>query len=68
MLPLWPMQRWGWGAAIGLWLAINVILRVLASQGAEWADLTIALSFGFLAYVIYSWVWPPLLRRWMVRA
>lgn len=68
MLPLWPMQRWGWGAAIGLWIAVNVALRAMASQGAEWAGLTITLSFVFLAYVIYSWVWPRILRRIMVRA
>lgn len=69
MLPLWPMQRWGWGAAIGLWIGVNVILRVMSSQGGEeWAGLTIALSFVFLAYVIYSWVWPRILRRWLIRA
>jgi len=68
MLPLWPMQRWGWGAAIGLWVLINVAIRVLASRGGEWSGVTMVLSFGFLAYVVYSWVWPPLLRRWMLRA
>lgn len=68
MLPLWPMQRWGWGAAIALWAVVNVALRVLASQGAEWKGLTLALSLVFIAYAIYSWIWPRLLRWWMVRA
>ena len=68
MLPLWPMQRWGWGAAIGLWVLVNVALRVLAAQGEAWAEAALWISIGFIVYVIYSWVWPAVLRRWMVRA
>jgi hypothetical protein len=65
MLPLWPLQRYGWGASIALWLACVIGLRFvdrLASPGAAQA-----ISYAVLGYVIYSWVWPGLLKRWLDR-
>jgi len=64
MLPLWPLQRFGWGASVALWLGGVVAVRVLGqmnSPAAAWA------SWVILGYVIYSWVWPPLLKRWLLR-
>jgi tetratricopeptide (TPR) repeat protein len=68
MLPLWPVTRWGWAGAIGIWVVANVVLRVLAARHSDWTVLTVGLTLVFIAYVIYSWVWPPLLRRWFARA
>lgn len=63
MFPLWPMQKWGWGASIGLWLAVLILLKseLLAGTPLEAWEGRIALLF--LGYVVYSWVWPPLLGR-----
>ncbi len=62
--PLWPLQKWGWYGAIGFWALSLVALQVLgrvapaAAEPARWIILT---------YAVYSWVWPPLLRRWLQR-
>ena len=64
MLPLWPLQRYGLGASIALWLGGVVAVRVLGqvnSPAASWA------SWVILGYVVYSWAWPPLLKRWLLR-
>jgi predicted Zn-dependent protease len=62
MLPLYPMQRWGWGGAIFVTVFGLVGLRVAerVSPGAYEP-----LVWIWLAYVIYSWTWPRLLRRWV---
>jgi len=64
MWPLWPLQRWGWGGSIGLWLVMLVGLRVLDRVAPQ---LSGAATLLLLAYVAYSWIWPPLFRRWMQR-
>jgi tetratricopeptide (TPR) repeat protein len=61
MLPLYPMQRWGWGGAIGVTLFGIFGLRLLEGRIPGLAFTT--LSTVWLIYVIYSWVWPSLLRR-----
>lgn len=63
MLPLYPMQRWGWTAAIAITLVGIVGLRV-AEQTLS-SPLVGALTWLWLAYVIYSWVWPRVLRRYL---
>lgn len=61
MLPLYPIQRWGWSASI----TISVIAIVGLQVGGKFLSPVAAdvLVFGWLAYVIYSWVWPKVLRR-----
>ncbi len=63
LVPLWPIQKWGWAASIGIWLAVVVLLRseILVDTPFEGYQAPIALVF--LVYVVYSWVWPPLLKR-----
>lgn len=64
MWPLYPLQRWGWGASIGLWVLMLVGMRVLNNYAPEYSGPA---SGVLLAYVVYSWVWPPLFRRWVQR-
>jgi tetratricopeptide (TPR) repeat protein len=64
MWPLWPMTRFGWPAVIVLWLGSVLALNLLRGPAPQLAAL---LSPLLLGYVIYSWVWPPLLRRWLER-
>jgi len=63
MLPLYPMQRWGWGGAIGVTVAGMLGLRLLEGRLPD--ALYGAVSLLWLAYVIYSWVWPSILRRFV---
>lgn len=63
MLPLYPMQRWGWGGAIAMWgigigLVSQVAPRLPDAAGA-------VLTWTWIGYIIYSWVWPRLLTRIM---
>jgi tetratricopeptide (TPR) repeat protein len=64
MRPLWPVQRFGWYGSIALWAAFIVLSRATAQA---WPALSGALTLFILVYVVYSWVWPPLLRRLMMR-
>jgi hypothetical protein len=64
MWPLYPLQRWGWGASIALWVLMLVGIRLLNRYAPEFSGPASTL---LLVYVIYSWVWPPLFRRWMQR-
>jgi tetratricopeptide (TPR) repeat protein len=63
MLPLYPMQRWGWGAAIGITLVGLTGVRV--AQAHLPVEITAVIAFSWLGYVIYSWVWPKLIRKFV---
>lgn len=60
MKPLWPLQKWGWGASAAMWLGGIVVIRGLSQSAPE---LATPVAFFWLGYCIYSWVWPPLIRR-----
>jgi tetratricopeptide (TPR) repeat protein len=64
LAPLWPMLRWGWYGSIGVWIGVVALFQVLRGTAPEWAG---PVSFAVLGYVAYSWIWPPLLRRWLNR-
>jgi hypothetical protein len=58
--PLWPLQKWGWGASVALWAGGIVVVRVL-EKAAPQAVLPFVIVW--LSYAVYSWVWPPLARK-----
>lgn len=60
MLPLWPVQKWGWGASFGIWIVAIVGIRALEKVSPAASG---AFAIMVAAYVVYSWAWPPLLRR-----
>jgi len=60
MKPLWPLQKWGWGASAVMWVGGIVVLNALRKTAPE---LATPAAFVWLGYCIYSWVWPPLIRR-----
>ncbi|MGH8221485.1 MAG: tetratricopeptide repeat protein [Woeseiaceae bacterium] len=64
MVPLRPFMRWGWSASIVLWFAAVVGFRVL--DGTPLQPYVQPLLYAFLAFVVYSWVYPPFLR-WLLR-
>jgi tetratricopeptide (TPR) repeat protein len=61
LLPLYPMVRWGWGGAIVVTFAGIAGLRALSTVAPP--SVVSTLTIVWLLYVIYSWVWPPLLRK-----
>jgi len=64
MLPLLPLQRFGWSGVIGLWIGGIVLVQILSRTVPSVAGNASLVIFG---YCVYSWVWPPILRRWLLR-
>ena len=60
LLPMWPLRKWGWGASVAMWLGGIVLIRFL-DKAAPAAAFPVAMVV--LTYAIYTWVWPPLIRR-----
>jgi len=60
LIPLWPMQRFGWGGSVGLWVLAVIGIR---AAGSASTGLGGVLAAVFFVYVVYSWTWPPLLKR-----
>jgi hypothetical protein len=55
------MRRWGWnGAAVVT--AIGIIGVRLAGHTLP-PDIAVTIAYVWLGYVIYSWVWPRILRK-----
>jgi tetratricopeptide (TPR) repeat protein len=63
--PLWPVLKFGWGGSIALWVIGVAGLRFLRGKVSD--PVLGVLTTAYLLYVVYSWVWPPLLRRWLRR-
>lgn len=62
LLPLYPMQRWGWGGAIAVWVLGATVLLPLSRAYLPPTGATIVI-WTWLAYVVYSWVGPALVRK-----
>lgn len=60
MLPMWPVQKWGWGASFGIWILAIVGIRALNKVSPAASGV---FAVVVIVYVVYSWVWPPLLNR-----
>lgn len=61
-VPLWPLTRYGWAGSGALWVAAIAGIMVTRLMAPDWTG---TLAVGYLVYVVYSWVWPPILRRWV---
>jgi len=60
MWPLWPVVRFGWTGSVGIWLLAVFGLNALRRSDPELAG---TIGLVVLAYVAYSWIWPPILKR-----
>jgi predicted Zn-dependent protease len=64
MLPLYPFQRWGWAASIASWfLFVFILAGITKSVPGISEETRMNVLLVWLAFVAYSWVWPPMLRR-----
>lgn len=61
MLPLYPLIRWGWTAATVIWLFGIIIFKLVSNYMPNILGVTIIIAY--FAYIVYSWIVPPLLRR-----
>jgi len=65
MRPLRPLMKYGWGASIAIWVAAGVGFRVIDKTPlAPYSGFLLVL---LLAFVVYSWVWPSILRKIILR-
>ena len=53
------------GASVAIWFGMLLLLRAMRSMGLE--SFVVPVLVIFIIYVVYSWVWPPLLKRLMRR-
>ncbi len=65
MTPLRPLSKYGWGASIAIWAFAVIGFRVI--DKTPLAPYSTPILLVFLAFVIYSWVWPPILRKLIAR-
>jgi tetratricopeptide (TPR) repeat protein len=61
LLPLYPMQRWGWGGAAAV--TVVGLAGVRLAQNSLAGTTASIVAFAWLGYVVYSWVWPHILRK-----
>lgn len=64
LIPLWPLRRWGWVGSAVLWVGMLMVSQMLGRLAPDYRG---AFSIAWLALVVYSWAWPPLLKRWYER-
>lgn len=61
MLPLWPLRRWGWHASAAMWVGFLVVYTVARRLLPQ--DALAVLALAWLGYAVFSWIYPPLLKR-----
>ncbi|HEY1283381.1 MAG TPA: tetratricopeptide repeat protein [Steroidobacteraceae bacterium] len=61
MIPMYPMQRWGWGGAVAVTAAGMIGLRVAGTSLP--ASIVTPLALIWLGYCLYTWTWPSILRK-----
>lgn len=64
MLPLWPLNRWGWAASAALYVITLLALNLVRNQAPLFSS---AATWTLLGYCAYSWIYPSLLTRWLKR-
>jgi predicted Zn-dependent protease len=61
--PLRPLHRYGWAASAVIWAVIVIGLN--AARAFLPLRIALPLAIFAIAYMIYSWVQPPLLKKWL---
>lgn len=61
MMPLYPLQRWGWHASAVMWVLFIITSRMASKYLPDTQALIII--YSFLGYILYSWIAPPVLNR-----
>ena len=64
MLPLWPLNRWGWTASAVFYVVMVLLISVVNKHAPQASGF---ITPALLGFVVYSWVYPPLLKRWLMR-
>lgn len=60
--PVWPLTRFGWPAAIGMWLGFIALSRLDDYMKFDWFSYVVWI---YLGWCIYSWIHGPILKRWL---
>ena len=55
MIPLMPLNKYGWHASALMWVAILIICYAASDYPV--------ITYGWLLYVLYSWVYPSILKK-----
>lgn len=63
-LPVRPLVAYGWAGSAAFWGAFIVISGGLRAVEAP-ERVQMGFIYGYLAWAVYTWVYPPLMRRWI---
>ncbi len=61
MRPLYPVLRWGWAGSFGLYGGFIALITL--GRGVLPPPLLFAVSLLWLGFAVYSWIYPPILKR-----
>ena len=61
MIPLMPVIKYGWHASAALYIIAIVVC--FAAYKYLPREVSALIIFGWLAYVLYSWIYPPILKK-----
>ena len=59
----YPLQKFGWLGAIGLWFTLMILLHTLPKMMDNSIPIVIAIAVIYFIYCILSWIWPRILKR-----
>ena len=62
--PAYPLRRFGWAGSAAMWMLAIGGTRIVAKVYGPVAGAV--LGGLYVAYVIYSWAYPALLKRWLL--
>ena len=59
-IPLWPINRFGWIASIGLWFIFVILLKAESHYNISWLSY---ITWIYLGWCIYTWLHNPIYKR-----
>lgn len=60
--PVWPLTRFGWPAAIGMWLGFIGLRRLDDVLHFSWFGYVVWI---YLGWCVYTWIHGPIIKRWL---
>jgi len=64
MRPVMTLARFGWAGSAGVWLGMIVLVSIGRRTQSSWVG---AASMLYLAFCVYTWIWPSLFKRIVAR-
>lgn len=63
-IPCWPVIRFGWVGSVAIWIVAILSINFMERPENESPYLG-AFVYGYLIWVVYTWVQPLILKKWL---